>query len=205
MKLPQGIWQIPGTTAHCYSLELDGRIFLIDTGMKSSAKKIIEYFHKNGKKPDVVLITHYHPDHVGGLSLVSKTFSPEIYVPDEEISVVTGNARITPAKSILSRLVASMARIEPVKDARPVSSLSVPGIIAVATHGHTPGSTSYFIEGNRAIFVGDAIIKKGSEITVNRPFTLDYREALISKDKILTMKPSVILPGHGELISFDGS
>lgn len=205
MKMPEGIVQIPGTTAHCYSLELDGKSYLIDAGMRSSARKIIQYFREVGKKPDSVLITHYHPDHIGGLSEIVRVFSPDVYAPDEEISVITGKARIKPAKSVLSRMIAGVSRIEPVEDVKPVSSLSVPGINVVPTHGHTPGSTSYFVEGTRAIFVGDAIVKKGSEISVNKAFTLNYNEALISKEKILSLKPALILPGHGNLISFDGS
>lgn len=200
--MPEEIQQIPGTTAHCYSLSLSGTNILIDTGMKSSAKKIIAFYEGKKIRPDAVLITHYHPDHVGGLSQIVNAFSPEVYAPDEEIPVISGKEKIKPAASIISKIVARMAKIDPVQGIKPVSSLSIHGISAVSTHGHTPGSVSYFVDKLGAIFVGDALMKKGSEITINRAFTLDYSEALRSKEKILTMKPRIILPGHGPSIQF---
>ena len=202
MNLPEDIKQIPGTTAHCYSLKIGGLHILVDAGMKSSGHKIIAFYENMKMKPDVVLITHYHPDHIGGLAMIYSRFSPTVYVPDLEVDVVRGKANVKPAKSLISRMVAGISRTEPVSDVHPVSELSIEGITPVATHGHTPGSTSYYVEKHRAIFVGDALLKKGSEITVNRAFTIDYDEALRSKETILGMKPSWILPGHGSVIQF---
>ncbi|MEM0157382.1 MAG: MBL fold metallo-hydrolase [Thermoplasmataceae archaeon] len=202
MNLPEEINQIPGTTAHCYSVKAGSRNILIDAGMKSSGRKIITFYENMKTKPDVVLITHYHPDHIGGLAMIVSRFSPAVYVPDLEIDVVRGNARVKPAKSIISRIVAGFSKTDPVSDVHPVSELNIEGISYIATHGHTPGSTSYYMEKYNAIFVGDALLKKGSEITVNKAFTIDYEEALRSKETILGMKPSWILPGHGSVIQF---
>jgi glyoxylase-like metal-dependent hydrolase (beta-lactamase superfamily II) len=202
LNLPEEIKQIPGTTAHCYSLKIGDINVLVDAGMKSSGRKIIAYYDRMKSRPDVVLITHYHPDHIGGLAMIASRFSPAVYVPDLEMDVVKGKASVKPARSIISRMVAGIARAEPVNDVHPVSELHIEGLSPVATHGHTPGSTSYYVEKYRAIFVGDALLKKGSEITVNRAFTIDYDEALRSKEMILEMKPVWILPGHGSVIQF---
>ena len=202
MNLPEDIKQIPGTTAHCYSLKIGNLNILVDAGMKSSGRKIITFYENTKTKPDVVLITHYHPDHIGGLAMIVSHFSPAVYVPDLEVDVVRGKANVKPAKSLISRMVAGISRTDPVSDVHPVSELSTEGITPVATHGHTPGSTSYYVEKDRAVFVGDALLKKGSEITVNKAFTIDYDEALRSKEMILGMKPSWILPGHGSVIQF---
>ncbi len=202
MNLPEEIMQIPGTTAHCYSVKVGDLNILVDAGMKSSGRKIIAFYDNMKSKPDVVLITHYHPDHIGGLAMIVSRFSPAVYVPDLEVDVVRGKANVKPAKSLISRMVAGISRTDPVSDVHPVSELGIEGITPVATHGHTPGSTSYYVEKYGAIFVGDALLKKGSEITVNKAFTIDYDEALRSKEIILGMKPSWILPGHGSVIQF---
>ncbi len=202
MNLPGEIKQIPGTMAHCYAVKAGDRNILIDAGMKSSGRKIIEFYENMKTRPDVVLITHYHPDHIGGLAIIVSRFSPSVYVPDLEMDVVRGKARVKPAKSIISRMVAGFSKTEPVSEVHPVSELNLEGISHIATHGHTPGSTSYYMKKYDAIFVGDALLKRGSEIAVNKAFTIDYEEALRSKEKILGMKPSWILPGHGSVIQF---
>ena len=80
----------------------------------------MEYYNALKTKPDIVLITHYHPDHIGGLSLVKETFNPVIYVPDGEIDVVKGQKKMTPASSLMSKFVATVMKSKPVKDVRPV-------------------------------------------------------------------------------------
>ena len=164
----------------------------------------MEYYNTLKTKPDIILITHYHPDHIGGLSLVKNTFNPVIYVPDGEIDVVRGQTKMTPASSFMSRFVAAVMKSKPVKDVRPVSELKFEGIKVIKSNGHTPDSTSYLFTGLMALFVGDAAMKNGEKITVNRGFTLDYSKALSSIQILSEEKEATVFPGHGKPFRFDG-
>lgn len=197
MKITENIDLIDGTTAHCYSVTVYGRIVLVDAGMKGSAKRIINYYNDKQTKPDVVLITHYHPDHVGGLYRISEAFNPLIFVPDREMDVIMGKTRMVPAKSLISHIVASMAKIHPVGNVKPVSSLKLEGIQVVETPGHTPGSTSYYLEGDEAMFVGDAVNNTRDGLKISRAFTLDMEQAEKSRQIIMQHRARLILPGHG--------
>ncbi|MCI4434837.1 MAG: MBL fold metallo-hydrolase, partial [Thermoplasmata archaeon] len=70
---------IEGTMCNVYVFKLNDKIIQVDAGMKGSAKKIIDYYQKRNLRPDVVLITHYHIDHIGSLKIIKEKYNPEIY------------------------------------------------------------------------------------------------------------------------------
>ncbi len=205
MKITENIELIDGTMANCYSVNLDGRQLLIDTGTRGSSKKIIDYYRKNNLKPEIVLITHYHPDHVGGLKSIRDEFGAKIYAPDAEIGVISGKERMTPAKSLASRLVSGFMKSEPVEGLSRSSELSLEGLEVVETPGHTPGSTSYFFSKDNVLFVGDAVVVSSGKLGLNKAFTLDMAKAEESRKKILEHPAQIILSGHGEVYSKSGN
>ncbi len=198
MKISDSVTRIEGTTAHSYSVEHEGQVVLIDAGMKSSAKKIVDYYGEIGKKPDVILITHYHVDHIGGLALLNEKYSPKIYAPKEEIPVIEGKSRPAQPKSMLSKFVSVFGKTDIVSGVLPVEEFQSQWMKAIPTIGHTPGSTSYLFEPEGMLFVGDAVNIKGSEATVNKQFSLDLVKAEESRKKIMSMSGATILPGHGD-------
>lgn len=198
MKVSPSVERIDGTMANAYTFTVAGKEILVDTGTRGSGKKIIKYFRSKGTKPDIALITHYHPDHIGGLKEISDAFSPKIYMPDREVDVATGLAKIKPASTFMSKLVAKMMRIDPVKSVEPASSLSLDGVEVIETPGHTPGSTSYFLKDDNVLFVGDAVVNSKGSLTINKGFTLDMDRAKQSKQLIVDHEASIILSGHGE-------
>ena len=204
MKITENIELIDGTMANCYSVNLDGRQLLIDTGTRGSSKKIIDYYRKNNLKPEIVLITHYHPDHVGGLKSIRDEFGAKIYAPDAEIGVISGKERMTPAKSLASRLVSGFMKSEPVEGLSRSSELSMEGLEVVETPGHTPGSTSYFFSKDNVLFVGDAVVVSSGKLGLNKAFTLDMAKAEESRKKILEHPSQIILSGHGEVYRKSG-
>ena len=205
MKITENIELIDGTMANCYSVNLDGRRLLIDTGTRGSSKKIIDYYRKNNLKPEIVLITHYHPDHVGGLKSIRDEFGAKIYAPDAEIGVISGKERMTPAKSLASRLVSGFMKSEPVEGLSRSSELSLEGLEVVETPGHTPGSTSYFFSKDNVLFVGDAVVVSSGKLGLNKAFTLDMAKAEESRKKIMEHPAQIILSGHGEVYRKSGN
>ena len=61
----------------------EGKTMLIDAGDNSEEKRMVDYLNEKGiKKLDVVVGTHPHADHIGGLDAVIRNFEiGEIYMP----------------------------------------------------------------------------------------------------------------------------
>jgi glyoxylase-like metal-dependent hydrolase (beta-lactamase superfamily II) len=197
MKYSTNIELIDGTMANCYIVRKSEKNILIDAGMKGSAKKIIEHFRETGEKPDIILITHCHIDHIGGLYDIESHFHPLIYVPDKEVAIAKGVEKMSSAGGFAS-MFTGMVKARPVVSVRNLSELKLEGMSTVDTKGHTPGSTSCYFGELKAIFVGDSIYEKEGEFGFNKSFTLDQKNAEISMKKILEMHGITAYPGHGK-------
>lgn len=196
MKLSDNVDLIDGTMANCYVVNVENKVILVDAGMKGSAKKILDYFESMKQKPDIVLITHCHVDHIGGLFDLENKYHPEIFVPDAEVEIARGNERMPSKKGLMSAM-AGLTKARPVATAKPLSELNFPGLLKVDTSGHTPGSTSYYFKDVAAIMVGDAVSEKNGKFEFNRAFTLDPEKADLSIKRILEFHGVKAYPGHG--------
>lgn len=156
-----------------------GRTVLLDTGRGGANGQVAANLRAAGVDPaaiDLVVITHFHGDHVGGL--LGADGAPvfpaaRIAVPEREWAFWTDageEARAPsnrqPGFAMTRRLFAPYAqRVERFAGEAEVA----PGIRAVATHGHSPGHTSYLIAdgGAQLMVIGD--VATSAELFLPRP------------------------------------
>lgn len=153
-------------------LNTGDRIVLFDTGLLSMkpnptlpSGRILRSLAEAGIKPedvDAIVLTHPHIDHAGGImSEDGKTRNfpnAQIYTTEADLAFWTDEKRIgTPAESsrntVLKNLVPNRDRLVMVKDGQEI----LPGIQAIASHGHTVGHMSYMISsgGKSLCLTGD--------------------------------------------------
>jgi len=152
-----------------------GKITVIDTGTgeanfatsKGSAGQFTRNLAAAGIDPkdvSTVIISHYHGDHINGLLKADNSLTypnAEILVPapehkyfmdDAEMNKQTGDRMVGVFKN-QRRVFGNPEVAKRVKPYEPGKEV-VPGINAVASHGHTPGHTSHVISsGGKSVFV----------------------------------------------------
>lgn len=73
-----------GSRGNCTYVETINHKILIDIGTSSLyVEKSLNSIGVNPKDIDIILITHAHIDHVGGLRVFTKKYNPQVYISDK--------------------------------------------------------------------------------------------------------------------------
>ena len=141
----------------CFVVEKDGKRALFDTGNgKAKGGKLVERLAMLGLSPDSIdylFITHFHADHIGGMTHEGKPVFArcEVYVPQAEYDHWVTNG--DPKGSAARAMAAYRGRLHRFgyADRLPM------GVVAMAAPGHTPGHTVYQIGFHQSAAVGDSL------------------------------------------------
>lgn len=164
------------TSVTAYLINTGTRLVMIDAGSGSffgpTVGKLVANLKASGYQPeqiDEIYATHFHADHIGGIvsgqpGAYAMAFPNAIVRADRReaefwLNKATMEAAPKEAKQFFE---AAMAAVTPYIAADKFKTFDgntelVPGIKAVATHGHTPGHTVYVVEsqGQRLVLWGD--------------------------------------------------
>ncbi|WP_042141998.1 MBL fold metallo-hydrolase [Paucisalibacillus sp. EB02] len=195
---------------NCYIYEEEEQLTLIDAGLPSSYKGIVNLVKKLNKPLTNIVLTHGHGDHVGALDRLKLTFPNAIVsisIRDSRLlkgdTSLEANEPQTPIKGgVPKKLITKVDRL--LGEGDRVGSLEV-----YATPGHTPGSISLLDTNQGGIIAGDAFQTKGrlavcGQMVRRFPFptfgTWNKEISIESARKILKLNPTILAVGHGRII-----
>ena len=145
-----------------------GDLVIVDTGVPGKTDRILAALAEIGRAPaDVghILITHYHQDHIGGLTPLAEATGAQVYVPGKEASLIRDGGKPPPMdrRGLLGLLISPMVKLNqqpphPVHhEVRGGDEIDVAGEIRViGCPGHTVGHVAYLLTDPGVLFVGDA-------------------------------------------------
>ncbi|MYM33544.1 MBL fold metallo-hydrolase [Duganella sp. FT94W] len=191
-------------SVNAFLINTGGKLILVDTGAGSlfgpTLGKLAANIKASGYQPeqiDEILITHLHPDHVGGLAVNSQLVFPNAIVRadqrDTDFWLSQANMDQAPAdgKGFFQGAMASLTPYAAAQHLKPFSGDTelAPGVRATASYGHTPGHTIYTFEskGKKLVLVGDlihvaAVQLAYPEVTIG--FDSDAKSAAASRAKV---------------------
>ena len=196
---------------------------LVDAGMPYSADKIISVIEERfgvNRRPQAIILTHGHFDHVGAIIDLVKHWEVPVYAHELELPFLTGELSYPdPDSTVEGGLVSKMSPIfptDPINLGNHVERLPLdgsipylPGFKWIHTPGHSPGHVSLFRDEDKALIAGDAFVTVKQEYLYKvltqeqeisgppRYLTPDWQAALELVKKLEALKPSVAITGHG--------
>lgn len=191
------------TSVNAYLINTGSKLVLVDAGAAKLFGPGLDLLHANlkaaGYQPeqvDAVLITHMHGDHVGGLIQDGKIAFPNatVYAGKQDADFWLSAENLEKAPEAMKNFFkGAQLSLNPYVSAGKFKGLEgnaeiVPGVNAIATHGHTPGHTIYAVEskGQKLVMWGDLMHVAAVQFpkpAVTIRFDTDSKAAAVERKK----------------------
>ncbi len=179
----------------------DERVCLIDSGNdKDAGKKVLKVLAGKGWRPEMILNTHSHADHIGGNRVIQERTGCRAYCPGLdrafakdtvlEPSFLYGGS---PYKELRNKfLLAQPSMVEELTE-----GILPEGIRMVRIDGHSFSMAAFGTE-DGIWFVADGVTGGTIMQKYHISFMYDVEEFLRSLDKLEKLEGRLFIPSHGE-------
>lgn len=183
-QLLDGIHLIDGTDyLSVFLLDCGSHLVLVDTGFKrKDAPKILNYIKKLGKPLKLIIITHFHIDHVVNIKKIRAATEAQLAFHAAEASYLREKADFH------------------LKDGQ---KLDICDIEIIHLPGHTDGNISIYLPTQKAIIIGDTIFDENGLISPPEMYCTDPGQAKRIIQKLLNYDFNVIFLSHGRAMIQD--
>ena len=190
MKVERFLTGILSTNCYVAWNEQTKEAVIVDPAAYS--KKLAEFLREEGLKPQAVLLTHGHFDHIMGLDALLEEYPVPVYVHGAEKGLIAD------PKTNLSLTYTNGYVFEDATYVTDGQKITAAGVTfeVLFTPGHTSGGCCYYAETENMLFSGDTLFRcsvgrsdlpTGDETTLIRSI----------KEKLLVLpENTVVYPGH---------
>lgn len=180
------VLEVGSFEVNCSIVGWKGETFVVDPGQ--DAERIIETLERMETKPDAVLLTHGHFDHINAI--------PALLVRWPELPVVVTAADMQVMTHPMNTMPPEYYPVEVKQHIEPSEFAAARGFEAIPTPGHTPGGVCYHFAAEKLLLSGDTLFA-GSIGRTDLPGG-DMATLMRSLDSLRVLpRDTKVIPGHG--------
>jgi glyoxylase-like metal-dependent hydrolase (beta-lactamase superfamily II) len=201
MKITSEIYQVGGGSltsmedAAVYLIHMDGHSALVDAGCGRAQDRLFKNILDCGVEPgriEILLVTHCHYDHTGGIPGIKERTGCRIVAHTLDAAFLEeGDDGVTAATWYGANLGRIMVdhKIEGDSD---TIFLGTRAIEAIHTPGHSPGSVVYLAvsDGEKVLFAQDV------HGPLDKTLRSDREAYILSLNRLLTLEADILCEGH---------
>jgi glyoxylase-like metal-dependent hydrolase (beta-lactamase superfamily II)/8-oxo-dGTP pyrophosphatase MutT (NUDIX family) len=183
----------PATHTNCYLVGGDEMV-VIDPGspypdQQAVLDHVVARFIEQGKRVREILITHLHPDHIGGVTHLAEKFNLPIAAHRMTAEAIGREVRV-------DRFIEDGEVIE----LSEASAGLTWRLRAIWTPGHARGHLSFYEERTGSLITGDCVVGFGTVVIA--PPEGNMNDYLASLRRYLELpRLTALMPGHGPVIA----
>jgi glyoxylase-like metal-dependent hydrolase (beta-lactamase superfamily II)/8-oxo-dGTP pyrophosphatase MutT (NUDIX family) len=183
----------PATHTNCYLVGGDEMV-VIDPGspypdQQAVLDHVVARFIEQGRRCREIIITHLHPDHIGGVTHLAEKFNLPVAAHRLTAEAISGEIRV-------DRFIEDGEVIEVSENSTGLTWR----LRAMWTPGHARGHLSFYEERTGSLLTGDCVVGFGTVVIA--PPEGDMNDYLASLRRYLELpRLTALMPGHGPVIA----
>jgi len=221
-RLAEGLWVLGNSFFNLYLVRGKAASALVDTGISAMADEVIGQMEELGVKPDTLIVTHPHPDHINGLDALRERY-PEARVvigpgAREFLAHPRTEAALVAEDHFMAEFLTSrgyrpgrppIGRPPSVNGAEVVSdneTIDLGGLTLRFLHvgGHAIGNILVHVPELHALMAADSLGFRIPSIGFFPIFFTGYADYMAAIDRLEALKPRILCLAHqGPLLGED--
>lgn len=199
-------------------LFVEEELTIIDTGLPGSSTRIVNSINALGRSVEevsLIIITHNHIDHAGGLAELRKltrakvaAHKADLHVAEAQMPYPKFVRRLLRLPSLHTLHSGFLLKPEEVDIHLEGGEVLKPlgGLEVIHTPGHTPGSISLFSPRYKLLVVSDALTRQSKTPGLpHKSVSSDFPQAINSIRKMADLDIDILCFGHGRPLTGDVS
>ena len=205
-SLPDGTFP---NAVNAFLVKTPDKTILVDAGFGHNLFNHLKTLNTSPEEIDIVLLTHMHGDHIGGLLKDGNVTFPNatLYLSQVEYDYWSKGDH-TSQQNVINAYKEKL-KLFPANELNNMQTFLIPGIHGVAAYGHTPGHTAFLFESDQKQLLIWGDVTHAMKIQMPFPgvavtYDVDPELAIKSRKQILEYVTKNNIPIAGMHIAYPG-